>query len=391
MADLLVSANPKCLQPHQYKGKYKAFLQEFYSRNETPLGTYQTHIPWIVDVSSLIDFDSVLAFTTLNYPSLLLPLFDEACMDYQADIASQLLKKTIYHVRFNALPPLSEFIHNSIGDVMTNESTSMVQITGTIVRISGIKMLEVSKMYECQNPKCKYRFSVYADPEQGNILPHPRYCPKFAEAEGLQNGEIKRNRCNSCNIREIEEDRICVDYQEIRIQDRVEQLAVGSAPRSITVIIQADLVDRFNPGDDVTVVGTVIRNLRYTQRSIRSAIDISINANNVMLVHKADEILRSNQLHSFHFQAFWEKHTSTKQEMVARDFIIRSICPQLYGMYFVKLSLLLSLIGGADTTKKGGIQRRSNIHMLMVGDPGCGKVFFLYWYSLHQSFHCVER
>ena len=56
-----------------------------------------------------------------------------------------------------------------------------------------------------------------------------------------------------------------------------------------------------------------------------------------------------------------------------RDVIIRSICPQLYGMFYVKLSLLLTLIGGNQTRSDRGVRRRSQSHMLICGDPGCGK------------------
>lgn len=84
-------------------------------------------------------------------------------------------------------------------------------------------MLEVSKQYECQNPKCRFRFTVKADPEQGNMLPQPRSCPNKAEiqqsapqpgsgaatataaaAAAATAGGVKRKRCQSTNLRELE-------------------------------------------------------------------------------------------------------------------------------------------------------------------------------------------
>ena len=45
----------------------------------------------------------------------------------------------------------------------------------------------------------------------------------------------------------------CRNYQEIKIQEQVQRLAVGTIPRSMWVILLDDLVDTCKPGDDVTV------------------------------------------------------------------------------------------------------------------------------------------
>ena len=45
----------------------------------------------------------------------------------------------------------------------------------------------------------------------------------------------------------------CRNYQELKIQEQVQRLAVGSIPRSMWVVLEDDLVDICKPGDDVTV------------------------------------------------------------------------------------------------------------------------------------------
>lgn len=37
---------------------------------------------------------------------------------------------------------------------------------------------------------------------------------------------------------------MCTDYQEMKIQEQVQTLTVGSIPRSIVVVLDNDLVDR---------------------------------------------------------------------------------------------------------------------------------------------------
>ena len=45
----------------------------------------------------------------------------------------------------------------------------------------------------------------------------------------------------------------CRNYQEIKIQEQVQKLTVGSIPRSMWVVLENDLVDVCKPGDDVQI------------------------------------------------------------------------------------------------------------------------------------------
>lgn len=45
----------------------------------------------------------------------------------------------------------------------------------------------------------------------------------------------------------------CRNYQEMKIQEQVQKLAVGTIPRSMSIVLHDDLVDSCKPGDDVTI------------------------------------------------------------------------------------------------------------------------------------------
>jgi DNA replicative helicase MCM subunit Mcm2 (Cdc46/Mcm family) len=67
--------------------------------------------------------------------------------------------------------------------------------------------------------------------------------------------------------------------------------------------------------------------------------------------------------------------------------LLHNFCPIIYGQELVKFGLLLALFGGTNMAMKNpelvqsNWRIRSNIHVLVVGDPGLGKVRFFFFIS----------
>ena len=57
--------------------------------------------------------------------------------------------------------------------------------------------------------------------------------------------------------------------QEIKLQDNIERLTLGCVPRSMVIFLKEDLVDKFNPGDDVIIVGQLVRQWRPVMKGAR--------------------------------------------------------------------------------------------------------------------------
>ena len=102
-----------------------------------------------------------------------------------------------------------------------------------------------------------------------------------------------------------------------------------------------------------------------------------------------------------------------------RDRIIKSICPQLHGLYVVKLALVLVLISGGcvdsdnvdsgdtngsnsvngngdnnnndnnDSDNDNRVSRRTQSHILFVGDPGTGKMYRVYKVYICILYVCI--
>ena len=68
------------------------------------------------------------------------------------------------------------------------------------------------------------------------------------------------------------------------------------------------------------------------------------------------------------FVEFWTKYKETPLQ--ARNHILSSFCPQVYGLYAVKLAVALALIGGVQRIDPSGTRVRGESHLLLVGDPG---------------------
>ena len=144
-------------------------------------------VPFPVFATELIDFDPSLGYTLLHFPRLLLPLFKDSLLDLQNCLhqhpaferkhASKGRVKELCNIRVLNVPPLAELNKRTISDIRATDYNQFIQISGTVVRTGSVRVLEVSKQYQCCKPRYGHKFRVLADPEQNNMLPTPKYCP----------------------------------------------------------------------------------------------------------------------------------------------------------------------------------------------------------------------
>lgn len=107
-----------------------------------------------------------------------------------------------------------------------------------------MKLLEYERKMQCT--KCKFTFSIFSDLEQRNAFPKLESCPN------------KLRQCAGKTFVLVDGMSLCRDFQDIRLQERVEHVGVGSIPRSVLAILQDDLVDSLQAGDNVHVTGAYI-------------------------------------------------------------------------------------------------------------------------------------
>ncbi|KAL2342085.1 hypothetical protein Fmac_010025 [Flemingia macrophylla] len=250
----------------------------------------------------------------------------------------------------------------SIGRVRVQHRGILLTLKGIVIRSGAIKMHEGERMYMCH--KCKKSFPVYPEVEARNSISLPSICP-------IQ--EIKP--CGGTKFQYVENTIVCHDYQEIKIQESTQVLGIGAIPRSIPVILKDDLVDVVKAGDDVIVTGLLTAKWSPELKDVRCDLDPVLIANNIRRINELKSEIDISHDIVIKFKQFWSHFKDSP--LKGRNAILRGICPQVFGLFTVKLAVALTLIGGVQHVDASGTRVRGESHLLLVGDPGTGKSQFL--------------
>ncbi|KAK9666919.1 hypothetical protein RND81_14G220800 [Saponaria officinalis] len=326
--------------------------------------------PLFIDFAELMNDYPNVAMLVFSNPSQYLPKFDYAAISAQKLIlkdceggSASTIKDNV-HVRVNILgsPLESPETYPSIGKVRVRHQNILLTLKGTVIRSGAIKTTEGERRYECR--KCKNVFPVYPELETGNMIKPPLACLSDRSQD-----------CEGNKFVAVENSTKYHDYQDIKIQESAQLLGVGAIPRSIRVILQNDLVDIVKAGDDVIVTGVLTAKWSPDLKDVRCDLEPVLVANHVRWTNelKSDVDIPDDII--IKFKKFWEKFKDTP--LKGRNAILGGICPQVFGLFTVKLAVALTLIGGVQQVDASGTKIRGESHLLLVGDPGTGKSQFL--------------
>jgi len=384
-----------------------ASLQDLLRQSSTTTRDYSI----TVDAFDLMDADPLLGHMLLRFPATLLPLLENAVVRAQRAIllryqqqqenddndedhmaVAQMTVKgsesgttgsaasassaaasntsgtaaaTRVHARLVHLPPYC--FQTSLAAMDAQDVGKIVQVTGTVVRTTPIQMYESARTYRCCGTKngCGRTFTIHADMElRNNNLQPPSRCILLG-TDG--------RKCTGTNIQPVNgggngpnSGSVHTDYQEIKIQEAASRIGIGSIPKSLLIKLQHDLVDTCQPGDEVVVVGSLLAQWQDERDVETAAIGMAMSAHSVRVVAEKGNAWKSatttssslsggnnngiGEMDKFRkeFESYWSRDESQHNPISARDFIVKAVCPKLYGLHIIKLALLMTLVGGVS-------------------------------------------
>ena len=301
--------------------------------------------------SFMVDFDGLLA----TEPKLAQQLMDnpDEYLEYanraakaqlqieEPEYAEEIGKLT---VRFQGLPestPLRILGSKHIG--------KLVMLEGIVVRASPARPMVMEASF-----KCKWCGATSNISQSGPFLTAPLACSA---------PECRRK--SSFDF--IQEESTFIDSQDVRIQERPEDLPPGQLPRWLDIkLLERDLVDAARPGDHVSVVGVTravasrlprVGQLRsFTLHLDTNYIDVESKEPDKVLITPEEE----------------KKILELAKDPKIHDMVIQSLAPSVYGYEHIKEAIMYLLFGG--TAKHfPDITIRGDLNVLIVGDPGTAK------------------
>jgi len=299
----------------------------------------------VVDFEDLLATDSALAEGVIETPDQYLEHANRAALAQlqieEPEYAEEIEKVS---VQFKNLP-----VTTSLRALGSDYIGKLVMLAGIVVRATPARPKVTRGAFRCR--RC--RTVTYVD----QTTPFLNEPPQCSDPACRRTGPFDF----------LQEQSKFIDSQEIRIQERPEELPPGQLPRWINIeLTERDLVDVARPGDDVVVVGVVRASAPTLPRVGKLRVfQMHLDANFVDALSKEPEAVLTTP-------------EEEKQILeLARDpwihrKVIRSIAPSIYGYEHVKEAIMYLLFGGIPK-QFPDINIRGEMNALLIGDPGTAK------------------
>ncbi|GBN36275.1 DNA replication licensing factor mcm5-A [Araneus ventricosus] len=353
------------------KKRFKDFIKQFhegdyvYCYRDQLKQHYNLKQYWIeVSVEDLTSFDEVLGEKLNKQPTEFLPVFEEAVKEVADEITrprpegEEEVQDIQVTLRSNADPIL-------LRDLKSDHISKLVQVPGIIIAASNVQAKATCISIQCRS--CR------------EIVPKIRIKP------GLDGYNLPR-RCNSdqttgqprCPVDPyfILPDKCeCVDFQVLKMQESPDFVPHGEMPRHIQLYCDRNLCERVVPGNRVTVLG--IYSIKKVSRPKRGGAEKS----NVGIRNPYVRVVGISMMTEGAGRSTGITFTPEEEETFRflasspniLDRITKSIAPSIYGSIDIKKAVACMLFGGSRKRLPDGLNRRGDINILLLGDPGTAK------------------
>ncbi len=321
-----------------YLERFEEFFNAEYKKQiERIVEAYPQERSITVDFKALEKYDPILADELLDKPDEVL----EAAHNAIQNIHIPTLTTEIFrpHVRFSNLPKDREI---DVRNLSAKHLGKMISIEG-LVRLITDSLPKITMAIW----KCKRCGNVYKIPQKKHKIYPPNMC-----------------ECHSKDF-DLEEDKSAfIDYQKIQIQETLEKLKGNEQATYVDVYVSDDFVNRVAAGDKTRFVG-VLR-LVPPQKDKKDIYGRYLEA-----IHLEETAKEFSEVDIAKEEEEEIKKLAKNPQIY--EMLAQSVAPAIYGHDTVKESISLQLFGGVTKHLPNGQKIRGNIHILLIGDPGCGK------------------
>ena len=323
-----------------YIEKFDEFLTDIY---EKELAIFKSSYPstksFYFSYKKLEAYDPELADELVKHPDAVL----EAAKETLVRLLGPEVKKFEPHIRIIDLPETELLIQ----DVGAAHIQKLIHLQGVVTKRAEIRPKVRIGIYRCTRCESVYKIPIEKSTEIIEV-------------------------CEQCKKRALELDEEAtyfVNLQRIEVQELLERVRGGTPAGHIEVLLEDDLVNTVVPGDTVDLVGILrIRPAPKTKAPIYSKFIDTISITNTEREFEEVELTKLDikEIHEF----------SKRKDVIEQ--LTKAIAPSIYGHKEVKEALALQLFGGTigKNLPEGG-KIRSDIHILLIGDPGSAKTRLL--------------
>lgn len=298
-----------------------------------------------VDFEDLLAFDQKLAEELLEKPDEYLKHANSAAYA-QLQIEDPEYAEKIEAVDVRIVGLLQAATLRRLG---SEQIGKLVMVEGIVVRSSPVRPMVMQAAF-----KCKRCGTITPVDQTGSFLRAPFACSS--------------PDCGSKGPYEfVQEESTFIDSQDLRIQERPEDLPPGQLPRTLSIkLVGEEIVDVARPGDDVSAVGQV-RAQPPTLPGVGKlrTFVLHLDANSIEVLGKEPET-------AMPLPEEEEKILELAKDPWIHRKIMSSIAPSIYGYDHVKEAIMYLLFGGVPKTLPD-IAIRGEMNALLVGDPGTAK------------------
>jgi DNA replication licensing factor MCM4 len=359
------------VQLNDCKRKFKLFIQTFKDPNVANDEEFEgldldkpyydqrlseiciTFVPFLnVNAGHIKTYDEELYTQLIQYPQEVIPILDMAVNDLffeqfpDTELAHQI------QVR-----PYNADITKNMRTLNPADLDQLITIQGMVIRASDLIPEICSGFFECS--VCKYTCTV--DVERGRIQ-EPVLCPNCNTNYSFA---LVHNRSKFS------------DKQLIKLQESPDDMPAGQTPHTISLFVHGELVDKVMPGDRVSITGIYRAVPHRSNPKLRTV--VSVYKTHVDVVHFRKADVKRLRDESGDEGMFPKDRIETLEELSKKvdiyDRLARAIAPSIYENEDIKKGILLQLFGGTrkDFAKAGRGHFRSELNILMCGDPGTSK------------------